>query len=71
MVSARGGGPQGLPFNEVNPSYEADQDIWGRTLDTEDLHGLVGGLEHDFLFSLYIHTVGIIIPIDFHIFQRV
>ena len=35
MVSARGGGPQGLPFNEVNPSYEADQDIWGRALDLE------------------------------------
>ena len=33
VVSARGGGPQGLPFNEVNPSYEADQDIWGRPLD--------------------------------------
>ena len=41
VVSARGGGPQGLPFNEVNPSYEADQDIWGRTLDitNEDRHG--------------------------------
>ena len=35
VVSARGGGPQGLPFNEVNPSYEADQDIWGRALDLE------------------------------------
>lgn len=43
VVSARGGGPQGLPFNEVNPSYEADQDIWGRTLGLrtlqEALHG--------------------------------
>eukprot|EP00435_Cladocopium_sp_Y103_P075814 s29_g65.t1 len=43
VVSARGGGPQGLPFNEVNPAYEADQDIWGRTLGLrtlqEALHG--------------------------------
>ena len=28
---------------------------------------LVGGLEHDFYFSI---QLGIIIPIDFHIFQR-
>lgn len=32
VVSARGGGPQGLPFNEVNPSYTADQDVWGSSL---------------------------------------
>ena len=23
--------PGGVPFNEANPSYTADQDIWGRT----------------------------------------
>jgi hypothetical protein len=36
----------------------------GKTRD--DLVWLVGGLEH-FLFS---HVLGIIIPTDFHIFQR-
>ena len=31
-----------------------------------DIPVLVGGLEHDFFF----HILGIIIPTDFHIFQR-
>ena len=31
------------------------------------LTNLVGGLEHEFYFSIYF---GIIIPTDFHIFQR-
>jgi len=31
---------------------------------------LVGGLEHLDYFSIYIYILGIIIPTDFHIFQR-
>ena len=34
--------------------------------ETYDLHCLVGGLEH----FLFLHLLGIIIPIDVHIFQR-
>ena len=33
-------------------------------------YDLVGGLEHQFYFPIYIYILGIIIPIDFHIFQR-
>lgn len=43
VVSARGGGPQGLPFNEVNPSYTADQDVWGRTLGLRSLQEALHG----------------------------
>jgi hypothetical protein len=31
---------------------------------------LVGGLEHVLVFHIYIYILGIIIPTDFHIFQR-
>lgn len=31
--------PEGIPFNEANPSYNADQDIWGRPSDCNS-HGI-------------------------------
>ena len=61
----------GSPRRSVVPSHPAVHSPWG----CPTIMGgpivyrlLVGGLEHEFYFPIYLGNV--IIPIDFHIFQR-
>ena len=49
------------------PFFQPEFTIWAVTLKPWLITNLVGGLEH----FLFFHIFGIIIPTDFHIFQRV
>jgi hypothetical protein len=51
----------------TQPQSAADVDRQDATGNLDHFGHLVGGLEHEFYFSI---QLGIIIPTDFHIFQR-